>query len=63
MRPAMTPSTLALTPHGRLTVVSVPDAPPLPLEVAQQLVAEGAQGSGRVLLGLGAEQVLSLIHI
>jgi superfamily II DNA or RNA helicase len=53
----MTPSTLALSPHGRLTVVSVPDAPPLPLEVAQQLVVEGAQGSGRVLLGLGAEQV------
>ncbi len=57
----MTPSplvyTLALTPHGRLTVVSVPDAPPLPLELAQQLTVSSALGSGQVLLGLGAEHV------
>lgn len=53
----MTPSTLALTPHGRLTVVSVPDAPPLPFELAKQLVQDSALGSGQVLLGLGAEHV------
>ena len=53
----MTPSTLALTPHGRLAVVSVPDALPLPIELAKQLVVDGAQGSGQVLLGLGAEHV------
>ena len=53
----MTPSTLALTPHGRLTVVSMPDAPPLPFELAKQLVMDGVLGSGQVLLGLGAEHV------
>ena len=53
----MTPSTLALTPHGRLTVVSMPDAPPLSFELAKQLVMDGALGSGQVLLGLGAEHV------
>ena len=55
----MTPSTLALTltPHGRLTVVSMPDASPLPFDLAKQLVADGALGSGQVLLGLGAEHV------
>ncbi len=49
--------TLALTPHGRLAVVSVPDAAPLPLELAKQLVTDGAQGSGQLLLSLGAEHV------
>ena len=53
----MTPSTLALTPHGRLTLASVPDALPLPFELAQQLVADSALGSGQLLLGLGAEHV------
>jgi superfamily II DNA or RNA helicase len=57
----MTPSpltrTLVLTPHGRLAVASVPDASPLPFEMAQQLVTDSAQGSGLVLLGLGAEHV------
>jgi non-specific serine/threonine protein kinase len=53
----MTASTLALTPHGRLTVVTVADAPPLLLELAQQLLTDGALGSGQVLLGLGAEHV------
>jgi non-specific serine/threonine protein kinase len=53
----MTHSTLALTPHGRLTVVSMPDAPPLPSTLAQQLAVDGVLGSGRVLLGLGAEHV------
>jgi non-specific serine/threonine protein kinase len=53
----MNPSTLALSPHGRLNVVSVPDAPPLPAGLARKLVVDGARGSGQVLLGLGAEQV------
>ena len=53
----MIPSTLALTPHGRLTVASVPDAPPLPFELAQQLVMDSALGSGPVLLRLGVEHV------
>jgi hypothetical protein len=52
-----TTSTLALTPHGRLTVVSVPDAPPLPFELAKQLVMDSVPGSGQVMLGLGAEHV------
>ena len=53
----MTTSTLALTPHGRLTVVSVPDDPPLPFELAKQLVMDSVLGSGQVLLRLGAEHV------
>ncbi|HAT12110.1 MAG TPA: ATP-dependent helicase [Planctomycetes bacterium] len=53
----MTTSTLALTPHGHLTVVSVPDAPPLSFDLAKQLVMDSVLGSGQVLLGLGAEHV------
>ena len=53
----MTPNTLALTPHGRLTAVSVPDAPQLPFELAEPLVMDSVLGSGQVLLGLGAEHV------
>ncbi len=53
----MTTRTLTLTPHGRLTMVSVPDAPPLPFELAQQLAVLSALGSGQLLLGLGAEHV------
>jgi non-specific serine/threonine protein kinase len=53
----MSSSTLALSPHGRLTLVSMPDAQPLPLELAEQLVVQVAQGSGQVLLVLGAEHV------
>ena len=53
----MTTSTLSLTPHGRLTVVSVPDDPPLPFELSKQLVMDSVLGSGQVLLGLGAEHV------
>ena len=53
----MTPGTLALTPHGRLTVVSVSDAPPLPFELAQQLMRDNALGSGQILLRIGAEHV------
>ena len=49
--------TLALTPHGRLTAASVPDASPLSVELAQQLATASPLGSGRVLLGLGAEHV------
>lgn len=54
---SMTPNTLALTPHGRLTAVSVPDAPQLPFELAEPLVMDSVLGSGQVLLGLGAEHV------
>ncbi|MDH4391073.1 MAG: DEAD/DEAH box helicase [Aquabacterium sp.] len=53
----MTPSTLALTPHGRLTGVAVPDAPCLPAGLAEQLAGQGERGSGQVLLALGAEHV------
>ena len=53
----MTSCTLALTPHGRLTAVSVPDAPSLQFELAQQLLTNSGLGSGPVLLGLGAEHV------
>jgi len=53
----MTTCTLALTPHGRLTVVSVPDDLPLPFELAKQLVVDSGLGSGQLLLGLGAEHV------
>jgi superfamily II DNA or RNA helicase len=53
----MTPSTLAVTPHGRLAVVSAPDAQPLPSDLAKQLASDGALGSGLLLLGLGAEHV------
>ncbi len=61
----MTHSTLALTPHGRLAVVSLPDAPPLPFELARQLASDSARGSGlgsglgsgQLLLRLGAEHV------
>jgi non-specific serine/threonine protein kinase len=54
----MTSNTLALSPHGRLNVMSVPGAPPLPVELAQELVTpHSALGSGQVLLGLGAEHV------
>ena len=53
----MTTSTLALTPLGRLTVVSVPDAPPLVFALAKNLVMDSIMGSGQVLLGLGAEHV------
>ncbi len=53
----MTPSTLALTPHGRLTVVSLPDAPLLPIKLAERLGRDSALSSGQVLLGLGAEHV------
>jgi len=42
----MTTSTLALTPHGRLTAVSVPDVPPLPFALAEQLAVDSALGSG-----------------
>ena len=54
---SMTPNTLALTPDGRLTAVSVPDAPQLPFELAEPLVMDSVLGSGQVLLGLGAEHV------
>ena len=57
MWPEMTTSTLALTPHGHLAVVTAADAPPLPFELAKQLVMDSVLGSGRVLLGLGAEHV------
>ena len=53
----MTTRTLALTPHGRLTLVSVPDAPPLSLELTDQLETDEARGSGYVLMGLGAEHI------
>ncbi len=53
----MTTSTLALTPHGHLTVIAPDDAPPLPFEVAKRLVLSGLGGSGQMLLDLGSEQV------
>jgi len=53
----MTTSTLALTPHGHLTVIAPEDAPPLPFELAKRLVLGSVVGSGQVLLDLGAEQV------
>jgi len=56
-RSPMTAHTLALTPHGRLTLVSMPDSPPLSLELAERVVTDTARGSGHVLLRLGAEQV------
>lgn len=49
--------TLALTPQARLTVVSAEDAAPLPQDLAQRLQTLGALEAGRLLLGLGAEQV------
>ena len=53
----MSPCTFVITPHGRLTVVSVADAPPLPVELGERLLKVGALEPGRLLLGLGAEQV------
>ncbi len=50
-------STLALTPHGHLTVIASEDAPPLPFALAKRLVLGSIGGSGQVLLDLGAEQV------
>jgi non-specific serine/threonine protein kinase len=50
-------TTIALTPHGHLTVVAAPDASPLPFELAKQLVMDSVMGSGQVLLGLGVEYV------
>jgi non-specific serine/threonine protein kinase len=51
------PCTVALTPHGRLTVVSAAQAPPLAAALAERLRALGAGAPGHLLLGLGAEQV------
>ena len=53
----MTTSTLALTPHGHLTVIASADAPPVPFELAKRMVLGSLGGSGQVLLDLGAEQV------
>jgi non-specific serine/threonine protein kinase len=53
----MSSCTLALTPHGRLAMVSAEDAAPLSLALAERLQALADQGAGRLLLGLGAEQV------
>ncbi len=53
----MTASTLALTPHGHLTVIASDDALPLPSELATRLVQGSVGGSGQVMLDLGAEQV------
>lgn len=51
------PCTVALTPHGRLIVVSAAQAPPLAAALAERLRALGAGAPGHLLLGLGAEQV------
>jgi non-specific serine/threonine protein kinase len=53
----MNPCTLALTPHGQITVVSAPNAPPLSEALARRLQADRELGPGQLLLGLGAEQV------
>ncbi len=53
----MTPCTLTLTPHGRLAAVPAPGTPPLPGELAQQLLTNSGLGSGPLLLGLGAQHV------
>ncbi|MBA3936375.1 MAG: DEAD/DEAH box helicase [Planctomycetes bacterium] len=53
----MTSCTLALTPHGHLTVIASDDALPLPSSLAERLMPGRVGGSGQVLLELGAEQV------
>ena len=53
----MSPCTFALTPHGRLIAVPVPDAPALPGALAERLLADSNLPPGRLLLGLGIEQV------
>jgi len=52
----MSPCTFALTPHGRLIAVPVPDAPALPGALAERLLADSNLPPGRLLLGLGIEQ-------
>ncbi len=46
-----------LTPQGRLALVSMPDAPPLSLELTDPLETDEARGSGYVLMALGAEHI------
>ena len=46
-----------LTPHGRLVLAPVDDAPALPADVSRRLAASFARGSGHGLLQLGAGEV------
>jgi superfamily II DNA or RNA helicase len=46
-----------LTPHGRLTLEQVNDAPPLDPKLAQRLQDAFGRGSGHALLQLGASEV------
>src|ERR1019366_9959971 len=46
-----------LTPHGRLTLGQVDDAPTLDTELTQRLQDAFARGSGHGLLQLGAGEV------
>jgi superfamily II DNA or RNA helicase len=48
---------LVLTPHGRLLLAPVDDAPPLPPDVSRRIDAAFAHGSGPGLLQLGAGEV------
>jgi non-specific serine/threonine protein kinase len=48
--------TPTLTPHGRLTLVESPDAPPLDPELAERLRRAFERGSGHGLLQLGATE-------
>ena len=57
MNASTLPSSLALTPHGRLACVAVEGAAPLPPQLAQQLAQDAVLGAGPLLLGLGAEHV------
>ena len=46
---------LTLTPHGHLTIVAIPDAPPLDPDLARRLQHAFDRGSGHGLLQLGAD--------
>ncbi len=48
---------LALSPHGRLTLVATDDAPELATELAQRLTVAFARGSGHGLLQLGGAEI------
>jgi len=46
-----------LTPHGRLLLAQVEDAPPLSLDLAERLQEAFTRGHGHGLLQLGAAEV------
>src|SRR6185295_2411076 len=52
---------LILTPHGRLLLAQVDDAPPLPPDLACKLEESFARGSGHGLLHLGAGEVGTIL--